>query len=571
MNNKDVAHLLYNIADLLDLKGDLFFKTRAYRLAAATIETLNENIADVVHQHRLQDIPGIGEALAKKITEYVETGKLTYYQRLTTEIPESLLTLLDIPSLGPKKVAALYHTLGITTVDELKAACLAGKLRDLEGFGEITEMNIIRGINLSLKTSGRALLHVAYEDGNRYHTYLTQCPDIQKVAIAGSLRRMKETIGDIDILAVATNPINVMNYFITYPNIQRVLVQGETKTSVLLKDNLQVDLRVVPPESYGAALQYFTGSKNHNVKMRSRAIKHGYKLNEYGLFTKTTNHAVAGATEEDIYTTLGLSYIPPELRENTGEIEAAAKHQLPQLVTPADIKGDLHVHSQWSDGTASIASLVEAAQHLGYSYLGITDHSQSLHVAHGLSEERIDKKIQEIATINKKLETCRILCGTECDILPDGTLDYPDHVLKKLDFAYIGIHMKFKMTKKEMTQRIIKGMENEYANFLAHPTCRMIGRREPVDLDIDAIFDAAQQTNTRLEINSFPDRLDLNDIHAKRAKEHGIQMIIGTDAHFIDHLPFIRYGIATARRGWLEKHDILNTYTLSELTKHLNR
>ena len=567
MKNKLVADVLYEIADLLDIKGEIFFKTRAYRMAAQTIEMLDEDIETVTKEGRLQSIAGVGKALAKKIQEIVETGRLEYFEKLKNEIPEGLLDFLEISGLGPKKVSALYKNLNIATIEDLKKACKEGKLRDLDGFGELTERNILRGIQLKEKTSGRALLNLAYIDGKGYLEYLKKFDKIDKVNLAGSLRRMKETIGDVDVLASSDYADEVMDYFVGYNDVQRVLLKGSTKTSVLLKDNLQVDLRVVKKESYGAALQYFTGSKEHNVKMRGIAIKKGFKLNEYGLFNKETDKYIVGKDEKEVYKKLGLSYIEPELRENRGEIEVAAKNKLPDIVGYNDIHGDFHVHSQWSDGADSIETIAYHAQKLGYEYICITDHSQSLKVANGLSENRVVKKIKEIEKINKKLKNIRVFCGTECDIKPDGTLDYSDDILKKFDFVGVGIHISFKMKKEEITQRIIKAMENKYVNFVAHPTCRIIGRREPFDLDIDKIFDAARKTNTFLEINCFPDRLDLNDIHSKMAKEKNVQFVLGTDAHNLNHLSFMRFGIATARRGWLEKKDILNTYSLKEIEK----
>ena len=569
MKNQFVAEVLYKIADLLDLKGEIFFKTRAYRMAAQKIEVMEEDIVTVVKEQRLEIIPGIGEALAKKITELVETGKLDYFERLKKEIPEGLIDLLGIPGLGPKKVAALYQRLGITTMSELRDACLKGKLRDLEGFGEVTEQNLLRGIQLREKTSGRALLNVAYADGYSYYEYLKHCDKIDQISLAGSLRRMKETIGDVDILASSDYPDEVMAYFVKYEDVQEVLLQGSTKTSVLLQDNLQVDLRVVPKESYGAALQYFTGSKEHNVAMRSLAIKNGFKLNEYGLFDKESEKNRGGRTEEEIYTLLGLQYIPPELRENRGEITVAQNKKLPKLVDYDMIQGDFHVHSNWSDGRDSIETIALYAKRLRYSFVGITDHSQGLKIANGLSEERVKKKIKEIQQLNKKIKGIQILCGTECDIKPNGSLDYPDRVLEMFDFVYIGIHSSFKMSKMDMTRRIVQGMQNEYVDILAHPTGRIIGRRDPYEVDIEKILETAQENNVFLEINSFPDRLDLNDVHCKLAKDRGLQCVLGTDAHNIAHLPFMRFGVSTARRGWLEPQDVLNTSSLKKIHKIL--
>ena len=390
------------------------------------------------------------------------------------------------------------------------------------------------------------------------------------ISIAGSLRRMKETIGDLDILASSDDPNEVMEYFTRYPDVNNILLKGKTKTSVFLNDDIQVDLRVVEKKSFGAALQYFTGSKEHNVKMRSIAIKKDMKLNEYGLFDKKTDEFLVGRTEKEVYKNLDLAYIEPELRENRGEIETALKDELPDIIKYNDIKGDLHIHSRWSDGTDSLENIAIHAHKLGYEYIGITDHSESLKIARGLTEKRIDNKIKEIDNLNKRLKSLKILCGTECDIKSDGTLDYKNNVLKKLDFVCIGIHSSFKMDQKEATNRIIKGMENEHVDFLAHPTCRIIGRRDPLQIDMEKIFDAAVETDTYLEINSFPDRLDLNDTNSKFAKERGGKFVIGTDSHNVNHLPYMHYGIATARRGWLEKNDILNTKSLKNLAKKLD-
>jgi len=569
MKNKFVADTLYMVADLLDLKGEVFFKTRAYRMAAQTIEALDEDIETFVQQGTLESIPGIGEALAKKITELVTTGKLHYLEELKKEVPSGLIDLLSIPGLGPKKVAAMYRNLGITTLKELQEAAAAGKLRALFGFGEITEKNILRGIQLLEKTSGRVLLSLAYKDGMEYVAYLKTCKQVRNIDVAGSLRRMKETIGDIDILASSKDPEAVMEYFVSYPAVARVLAKGSTKTSVLLKDNLQVDLRVVEDKSYGAALQYFTGSKDHNVTLRNLAIRKGFKLNEYGLFDKDTEKFIVGKTEAEIYKKIGFPYIEPELRENRGEFEAAKKNQLPQLVGYDDILGDLHVHSEWSDGNDPIETIVQTAAERGYRFIGIADHSQSLKVANGLSEKRVTKKIVEIRQLRKKYPRITILAGTECDIKPDGTLDYSNKILKQFDYVIIGIHTAFKMEKSMMTKRITSAMENEHVDILAHPTGRLLGKRDAYEVDVDELIDTAKRTGTRLEINAFPERLDLDDVHVRQAKDHGVQISIGTDAHSIQHFDFMRFGIATARRGWLEKKDILNTLAPQDVLKTL--
>jgi len=570
MKNRLVAEIFYQIADLLEIQGDIPFKLRAYRRAAQMIEGLDEDIENIVRKDKLTSLPGIGEGLAKKIKEIVETGGLEYFERLKKEVPGSLATLVSIPGVGPKKASVLFKKMGITTIEQLKKACEGGKLRDLEGFGEITERNIIRGIKMLEKSSGRVLLSIAYEDGNNYLDYLKKIHEIKDISIAGSLRRMKETIGDIDILASSNKADKVMAYFVVYPDVKEVLLKGSTKTSVLLDDGIQVDLRIVKPESYGAALQYFTGSKEHNVILRGIAIIKGLKLSEYGVFKKDTEEYVVGKNEKEVYNILDLPYIEPELRENKGEIEAAKTKGLPKLVDYSEVKGDFHVHSNWSDGSDSIEELAAFSKKQGFSFIGIADHSQSLKIAFGLSETNVEKKLKEIIKVNKKLSGFRVFSATECDIKTDGSLDYSNKILKKFDFVYAAVHSRFKMNMKEMTARILKAMENEYVHILAHPTCRIIGRREPIELDIEKVIDTARDTNTFLEINSFPDRLDLNDINIRLAKEKNITFVIGTDAHSIDHLRYIRFGIATARRGWLEKKDVLNTFSVKEIEKKIN-
>lgn len=557
MKNLDVSRVLLRIADLLDIKGDTFFKIRAYRMAAQIIGDLSEDIETMVQEDRLRDIDGIGPALSEKITEYVTTGRLTYLEELEKEVPPSLLQFLDIPTLGPRKVSLLFHELNIRTIEELKKACQQGKLRDLDGFGILTEHNILRGIALREKTQGRNLLHHATEVGDEVMTYLKKSSVVDRIDIAGSLRRRKETIGDIDILVTSTDPEQVMNHAVAYPKIDHVIMKGPTKTSLLLTNTLQVDIRVVEKKSYGAALQYFTGSKEHNVAMRALALKKGYKLNEYGLFKKINEEYITGKDEHQIYENLDLTFIAPELRENRGEIPASINNKLPHLLTLKDIKGDLHVHSQYSDGHETIHTLVNTAEKLGYHYIGITDHSQSLHVAHGLTHDRVLEKKQEITTINEDTNL-QVLLGTECDILPNGGLDYDEDTLQLFDFVGIGIHSKFNMTEREATERITHAMAHPQVTFLAHPTCRLFGQRESLPINMEALFETAVDTNTALEINSFPDRLDLSDIHVKRGKELGVKFCIGTDAHHADHMRYMTYGVSTARRGWLEPEDVIN-------------
>ncbi len=566
MDTDEVVRLLNNIADLMDIKGEQFFKTRAYRMAAETLRESEESIEDLVKENRLEELPGIGKAIAKKISTFVTTGSSPYFEKLTEEIPLSLLDLLKIQDVGPKKVGMLYKKLGITTIDELEKAARQHKIRELDGFGVITENKILRGIALQSQISGRTLLHHALEQGNQYVEYLKNKKNVEKISIAGSLRRRKETIGDIDILVSSSHPDEIMDAFVEYTLVDEILLKGKTKTSVRLQDGVQVDLRVVEQKSFGSALQYFTGSKEHNVLLRGLALKKELKLNEYGVFSKETDEYLAGETEKDVYKTIGLPFIPPELRENRGEIEAAQQNKLPTLINLQDIKGDLHVHSTWSDGINSIEEIVIAAERMGYEYVGITDHSQSLKVANGVTIEDVEKKCNYIKEINEKSKIA-VFCGTECDILPDGRLDYPDETLALFDYVGIGIHSHFKMNKKEATNRLLSALENPFVTFLAHPTCRMIGHREGFDLDMEKLFDKAMETNSCLEINAFPDRLDLNDINVKHAKEKGVSFIIGSDSHTVSHLSNMQYGIATARRGWLQKNHVLNTRPASQLKK----
>jgi DNA polymerase (family 10) len=569
MKNHEVAILLRTIAELLDIKGDNFFKIRAYRMAAQIIDDLSEDIEVLVNENRLKDLEGVGPALSKKITEYITAGTVSYLEQLEKQIPPSLLSLLDIQSLGPKKVATLYKKLHITSIKELKEACKKGKLRDLDGFGVLTEHNILRGIALKEKTKGRILLHHATQVGENIVSFLKKSDHVNRIDVAGSLRRKKETIGDIDILVASDNADEVMDWAVKYPDVNRVLMKGTKKTSILISNNVQVDIRVVEKKNYGAALQYFTGSKEHNVAIRALALKQGYKLNEYGLFSKNGSY-ITGKEEKTLYETLHLSYIPPELRENRGEITESLNNNLPTLLNLDDIKGDLHVHSTYSDGHETIENMVKKAKSLRYIYLGISDHSKSLHIANGLNHEQVIKKKEEIQLINKTTDF-KVFLGTECDILSNGLLDYEDETLALFDFVGIGIHSKFKMTEKEATERITQAMQHPKVLFLAHPTCRLFGQREMLPINMETLFEVAIETNTALEINSFPDRLDLNDIHVKRGKELGVKFCINTDAHNLEHMDFIRYGISVAQRGWLEKSDVINTFDTKKLKQLFKR
>jgi DNA polymerase (family 10) len=568
MKNQMVADILYQIADLLGMQG-VEFKPRAYRRAAQNIEVLDRDIQEVYEIKELQSIPGVGKAIEKKIIEIVETGKLKYLEELEDEIPAALSRFTRIPGIGPRTALLLYKELKITDIDALKEACSAHKLKDVKGLGEKTEENILRGIKMLESARGRILLGNAYENGKQLLVYIKNFKDVLDANIAGSLRRMRETIGDVDILASSYNPQPIMAHFVGYPEAAEILVKGDTKTSIILTNGIQVDLRVVKPESYGAALQYFTGSKEHNIKLRKLAIKKGLKINEYGVFKRDANERIAGRTEEEVYGTLGLPYIEPELREDRGEIALAQENRLPNIINYNEVHGDFHVHSTWSDGSSSIEELILSAKNRGYNFIAITDHSQSLKIANGLSIERLLKQIKQINKLNEKLEDFRIFAGTECDILPDGSLDYPDKILKELDFVIGAVHSRFKMEKNEMTERLVKAVENEYLKILAHPTGRIIGKREPYELDLEKVIQTAKDNDTLLEINAFPDRLDLKDTNAKLAKEIGAKIAIGTDAHNVTHLRYMHFGVATARRGWLNSTDVLNAYPLDKIEKIL--
>ncbi len=570
MRNEDVAGLLYEIADILEIQ-DIKFIPHVYRRAAQNIESLGESIEDVHKQGRLREIPGIGEAIAKKIGEFLDTGALGYLEDLKKEVPEGLLALLNIPGLGPKKVSLLYHELGISSIDTLKKACEDHKLEEIKGLGVKTEENILRGIALSEKTKGRVLLNFALKDGEAVRDHLKELECVEKVQLAGSLRRMKETVGDIDILVSSGNSEAVMDRFVEYEYAVEVLMKGDTKSSIILKDGIQVDIRVVPEESFGAALQYFTGSKEHNVKLRKLAGTQGLKINEYGVFKKDSDEMVAGDDEENVYNALGLAYVPPELREDRGEVKLALDDNLPELLKGSDIKGDLHIHTRWSDGLATIEEMVGAARSLGYNYLAVSDHSESLKVAGGLSKDRLHQQVEEIHRINDDTEDFHVFSGHECNINSDGSLDIQSDIVKELDFITGAVHSRFSMDEKEMTKRIITAMEHEKMKVLAHPTGRLLSKREAYNVNLEKLIEAAKDNGVFLEINSFPDRLDLNDVNIKYAKEKGMTFTIATDAHRTEHLGFMRFGVATARRGWLEKRHVLNTMPVNKIEKLLTQ
>lgn len=560
--NKEIASIFNQIADALEYKGENVFRVVAYRKAARIIDELTEDIEELLKSNRLKNLAGIGEGMAKKIEEYLKTGKMQKYLEVTKNIPPALLELLNIQNLGPKTLALANKHLGVKNLPDLKKVIEDGSLAKLPQMGEKKVENIKKGIALYERSHERLSIAIAEGIASSVIEHLKKNAPVSKISPAGSLRRWKETIGDIDILVTGKDHKKIVETFTQYPKAEQVLSAGETKSSIIVEDGVQVDIRIVDRKSYGTALQYFTGSKAHNVRLRSIAVSKKWKLNEYGLFEE--DKTIAGETEEDIYKALGLQWIPPELREDRGEIESALKNSLPVLLELSDIKGDLQMHSNYSDSTATIADLALTAQRLGYEYILVTDHSQSAKYAHGMEVERIYKQWEEIDNLNKKFKNFKILKGIEVDILADGRLDYPDKILKMFDMVIASIHQGF---SKNVTERLCSAMENPYVDIIGHPTGRLISKREGYVIDIEKVIKKAAETKTFLECNAYPDRLDLNDVNLKRCKELGVKVSIGTDAHGIDELKWMKFGVATCRRGWLEKDDVVNTLYLEKLLK----
>lgn len=569
MKNKLAAEIFRHIAELLEIQGENPFRIRAYLKAAQNLESLSEDIADLAQRSELEKIPGIGKDLAEKIKEIVGTGKLKFYQRLQQDIPEGLTALMSVPGLGPKTAKLLFDKLQIKNIADLEKAVRKHKISTLPGIKEKTEENILQGIALTRQAQEKMSLAEAMSVADGFIQALRKLKETKHIEPAGSLRRRKETVRDVDILVTSRQAKRVMDLFVKLPQVKQVLLQGPTKSSVLTRGNIQVDLRIVQPRSFGAALLYFTGSKEHNIKLRQLAVKRGLKINEYGLFKK--DRYVVGKTEQEIFKRLKLAYIHPELREDRGEIEAGLKGKLPKVIGLKDIKGDLHVHSQWSDGSYSIEDISKAAQEKGYEYIAICDHSQSIKIAKGLSIERLKRQIDLIHKLNRKLKGMRVLAGSEVDIKGDGSLDYPDAILRELDIVIAAIHTGFKQGQEQLTKRITAAMDNKYVNIISHPSGRLIGRRQAYALDMEAVLQKAAQTATLMEINAFPDRLDLTDINAHRAKQLGVKMAISTDAHMLEQLDFMYLGVTVARRGWLEKKDVVNTFSLEKLWKLLKQ
>lgn len=571
MKNVEIARIFGDIADILKIKDENRFKIRAYERVAATIENLPMEVETFYKTGQLDDIPGVGEAIAKKIAELIETGKLEYYEKLKTSIPSGVLELLNIPDVGPRKAKLFFEELGIDSVKKLEEAVHQHRLQDLPGMGEKAEENIKRGIQLYNRKEQRSLLGTALPVAEDIVEQLKSLQEVQQIVIAGSLRRRKETIGDIDILITSQKPAKVMQEFIHLPQVKEVLAEGHTKSAILTQYNIQVDLRVVETDSFGAALQYFTGSKDHNVRLREMAVKQGLKINEYGVFQTKGDKKIAGKNEKEIYEILGLPFIAPELREDRGEFEAALKNRLPELIKDDDIKGDLHIHTSYSDGLNTIEEMIQEAKKRGYLYIAITDHSQSLQVARGLNEKRLEEQMDRIDRMNQNLDGLTVLKGIEVDIKSDGTLDLPDDILERLDIVIAAIHSGFRQEKGQIMERLTRAMKNPFVNIIAHPTGRIIGYREPYAVDLPEIIEIAAQNRIALEINASPERMDLNDIHARNAAEQGVYLSIGTDAHQLSSLDNLAYGISVARRAWLGKNNVLNTLSLTRLKEHLKK
>jgi len=570
ISNVEIASKFKQLADLMEIRGENPFKIRAYRNAARTIENLGINLAKMVEKGEdLSGIHTIGEHIADKIREVIETGTLGKLEYLRHAFPTHLLDLLKVEGIGPKRAKILYHELHISSLDTLTKAAQKGQISRLKGFGDKLQEKILKSTILRKKEGKRFLYSVAEPYAYALEDHLKNFKGALQVTVAGSFRRRKETVGDIDILATSKYAQQLIAHFMQYPDIKHVVSKGATRSTVILKNDMQVDLRCVHQESYGAALHYFTGSKSHNIAIRIMARERGMKVNEYGVFKEQKK--IAGLTEKEVYETVGLNYIEPELRESRGEHCAAREGKLPTLIEIGDIRGDLHMHTYYSDGHHSVLEMAQKAKERGYSYIAITDHSDLLPIVHGMDEKRLRKELEEIDRINETLEGITVLKSIEVDILEDGSLKMPDSVLKELDLVIGAVHDKFDLPQKIQTQRILKAMDNPYFNILAHPTGRIIGHRAAYKVNMRQLFEGVKERDCFLEINAQPQRLDLNDIYTKRAKEAGIRFAISTDAHNVETLAYMQYGINQARRGWLEKKDVLNTFALSTLKKALKR
>ena len=570
MKALEIARLFHEMAGLLEVQSGSVFRVRAYQRAAQTLETLAESVEAVAARGELGKLQGIGRDLAAKIEEYLATRRIAQLEELRRGLPPTFLTLLEIRGLGPKTAKLLYDRLGADSVERLLALAESGEILRVPGIAEKTRTNLLKAIALWKAGRARTLLATAREIAAQVGRALAAEGGVDRVEVAGSLRRMRETVKDIDILVTSTEPARVIKTFVALPSVLEVAAQGDTKASVRHAAGLRVDLRVVEPEAFGAALQYFTGSKDHNVRIRELARRHGLSVSEYGVFDEKTGARVAGKTEEEVYGALGLPWIPPELRENAGEIEAARAGRLPTLVAGAAIRGDLHAHTDWSDGHHTLEELVAAAQARDYEYIVVSDHSKSATVAHGLDVDRLEAQIATLRALQPRYRI-RILASTECDILADGTLDFPDEVLRKLDVVLAAVHSRFTLPRDAMTARIVRALANPYVNILAHPTGRLLGEREPYDVDLDGVFDAARAHGKAVEINASAARLDLNDVHARRAAELGVPVAISTDTHWLANLDNLPLGLGVARRAWIGPSQVVNALPAADLLAWAHR
>jgi DNA polymerase (family 10) len=569
VENIDIARMFDEIADVLELKNDNPFRIRSYRRGAGVVRDLPEDVRTLLAAGTLEEVPGIGKSLAEKIEEIVRTGTCKSCEEIKKDPNYPLLELLTIPGIGPKLVVRLNKELGVRTIGDLQEAAKAGKIRSLERMGEKLEEKILRGIEQHLAHGGRTKLNEALSYAESIIRVLGRVKGVSRIDMAGSLRRAKETIGDIDLLVISESSEKIMAAFTGMNTVKEILAQGDTKSSVVLESGIQVDLRILPKASYGAALHYFTGSKDHNIIMRDRGKRMGLKINEYGVFDAKTEKFLMGKDEEEVFRSVGLPYIPPEIRENWGEIEAAEKGSLPHLLDLEDIRGDLQMHSTATDGGNSVEEMAAFAKKLGYKYIAITDHTKAVRVAGGLDDKQLAAHLKRIRKANKAVAGIEILAGVEVDILTDGSLDASDEVLAECDLVLAAVHSRFNMPKAEMTKRVLKGIANKHVSIMAHPTGRLINKREPYEIDMDALIAAAKKAKIALELNAHPDRLDLKDIHCRAAKEAGVKISIDTDAHADLQLAAMRYGVLTAKRGWLEPADVINCWSLTELKKFL--
>ncbi len=572
MKNAAIAKVFRDIADLLELKGENAFKVRAYQKAVRAIEHYPKEMQAMVEEGEdLTEIPGVGQAIAKKASELVTTGRLHYYEDLKSQFPEGITSLLAIPGIGPKTASRLCGELGIASVDALERAIVDGRIARLSRLGDKMGSNMLQQIQAFRRKDVRVPIGEALPIAEAVLTRLSVLPRVRNLSYAGSLRRFRETLGDIDLMGTADDPEEVIKAFVALPDVGQVLAQGSTKATAIIAGGLQIDVRMVDHDSFGSLLQYFTGSKQHNISLRERGRRQGLRLSEYGIVKVDGGELEKFVDEKEFYWRLGLQYIPPELREAQGEIEKAEKGAVPELVGLSHIRGDLHVHTNWSDGRSSIEEMAFAAKALGYEYIAITDHSAGRGIAHGLDSQRLRRQVAEIAAVNERMEGIRVLSGVEVDIRADGSLDLPREVLSELDIVVAAVHSSMNQSEEKMTKRILGAVEDPDVDIIAHPTCRLLGEREPVAVDLEAVAKAAAKGGKVLELNAFPSRLDLNDVHALRARDLGAKLVIGTDAHAAVHLTFMNYGVGVARRAWCEPRHILNTLALEELLAVLRR